>query len=102
MKVTKRGLIRLWSMPLAAVAALSVSNFRLMKKAEAAERSVNNSYNAAMEELAGSCENLSNGLEKQLYAGSGQVQQTLAEDICREAANAKSAVEKWFSANGLM
>ena len=92
MKVTKRGLIRLWSIPLAAVAALSVSNFRLMKKAEAAERSVNNSYNAAMEELAGSCENLSNGLEKQLYAGSGQVQQTLAEDICREAANAKSAL----------
>ena len=92
MRVTKRGLIRLWSISAAAVTALSVRNYQLMMRSEAAQRSVNNSYNAAMEELAGSCENLSNGLEKSLYAGSGKVQQSLAEDICKEASNAKAAL----------
>lgn len=94
MTVTKRGSIRLIMLPLAAVAALSVKNFMLMKRAENAERAVNNSYSAAMEELAGSCENLSTVLEKQLYAGSGQVQQGLAVDLYKEASTAKAALAR--------
>lgn len=94
MTVTKRGLIRLCTITLAAVTALSVKNFHLMQRAESAQRSVNNSYTAAMEELASSCETLSNVLEKQLYAGSGQVQQSLAVDLYKEAATAKAALAR--------
>ena len=94
MTLTKRGLMRLCTLSLAAVTALSVKSYKLMKKADAAERSVNNNYTAAVEELAHSCDSLSNVLEKQLYAGSGQVQQTLAVDLYREAATAKAALAR--------
>ncbi|MBQ8966337.1 PepSY1/2 domain-containing protein [Ruminococcus sp.] len=94
MTLKKRGLIRLCSLSLAAVGALSVKNYSLMRKAEAAQRSVNNSYTAAVEELAGSCENLSNVLEKQLYAGSGRIQQSLSADLYKEAAAAKAALSR--------
>ncbi|HCJ41294.1 MAG TPA: spore gernimation protein [Ruminococcus sp.] len=94
MTLTKHGLMRLCTLSLAAVTALSVKSYKLMKKADAAERSVNNNYTAAVEELAHSCDSLSNVLEKQLYAGSGQVQQTLAVDLYREAATAKAALAR--------
>ena len=94
MTLKRRGLIRLCSLSLAAVGALSAKNYALMRRAEAAQRSVNNSYTAAVEELAGSCENLSNVLEKQLYAGSGRVQQSLSADLYKEAAAAKAALSR--------
>ena len=58
MTLTKRGLMRLCTLSLAAVTALSVKSYKLMKKADAAERSVNNNYTAAVEELAHSCDSL--------------------------------------------
>ena len=94
MTLTKRKLIRLCMIPLAAITALSVKNYKLMRRADAAERSVNNSYTAALEELASSCDDLSTVLEKQLYAGSGQVQQSLAVDLYKEAASAKAALSR--------
>ena len=94
MTLTKRRLIRLCMIPLAAITALSVKNYKLMRRADAAERSVNNSYTAALEELASSCDDLSTVLEKQLYAGSGQVQQSLAVDLYKEAASAKAALSR--------
>ncbi|WP_242840393.1 PepSY1/2 domain-containing protein [Ruminococcus albus] len=94
LSITKRGLIKLSLISFSAVAALSVKNIMLMKRADSAERAVNNSYTAAVEELAGSCEDITNVLEKQLYSGSGQVQQALAADLCREASAAKSALAR--------
>ncbi len=94
LSITKRGLIKLSLISFSAVAALSVKNIMLMKRAESAQRTVNNSYTAAVEELAGSCEDITNVLEKQLYSGSGQVQQALAADLCREASTAKSALAR--------
>lgn len=94
MTMTRRRLMRLWMIPLAAIVTLSVKNYKLMKRAEAAQRSVNNSYTAAVEELAHSCEELSTVLEKQLYAGSGQVQQSLAVDLYKEASAAKAALAR--------
>ena len=94
MTLTKRRLIRLCMIPLAAITALSVKNYKLMKRADAAQRAVNNSYTAAIEELAHSCDDLSTVLEKQLYAGSGQVQQSLAVDLYKEAASAKAALSR--------
>ena len=94
MTISKRGLLRAAMLSLAAFSALSVKNYILMQRADAAQRSVNNSYTAAVEELAGSCENLSNVLEKQMYAGSGQVQQSLAVDLYKEASTAKAALAR--------
>lgn len=94
MRLSKHGFIRLCTIPLAAIAALSVKNAILTKRAETAQRAVNNSYSAAMEELAASCDDLTNVLEKQLYAGSGQVQQSLAVDLYKEAAAAKAALAR--------
>lgn len=94
MSITKRGLIKLSLLSFSAITVLSVKNVILMNKADTAQRAVHNSYSAAVEELAGSCENISNTLEKQLYSGSGQVQQALAADLCRDAAAARSALAR--------
>ena len=94
MHITKRGLIKMSLLSLSAITALSVKNVLLTKRADTAQRAVNNSYSAAVEELAGSCENISNSLEKQLYSASGQVQQAIAADLCRDASAARSALAR--------
>lgn len=94
MHLTKRGTIRLWTLCSAAAAALTARNIQLMNQKNLMERTVIYSYSRAMEELAQSCENLSNTLEKELYAGSDVMHQHLASQIYREASSAKAALEQ--------
>lgn len=94
MHLTKRGTIRLWTICSAAATVLIVRNFQLMNQKRNMERIVTNSYSRAVEELAQSCEELSNTLEKELYAGSETMHRHLASQIYREASSAKAALEQ--------
>lgn len=92
MTITNRGLIRTCSIAAAAFTALAVRNIQLMNTAGKAQQTVSYNYSRAIEDLAESCNNLSASLEKQLYAGSGKMQQSLATDLYREASSAKAAL----------
>lgn len=94
MTVTRRGLIRLCSLTIAAVAALGVRNIQLMNDVDNAQRTVVYNYSRAVEDLADSCDNLSAALEKQLYAGTGAMHQSLAVELYKEASTAKAALSQ--------
>ncbi len=94
MTITRRGLIRLCSLTIAAVAALGVRNIQLMKDVDDAQRTVVYNYSRAVEDLADSCDNLSAALEKQLYAGTGAMHQSLAVELYKEASAAKAALSQ--------
>ncbi|MBR1864425.1 MAG: germination protein YpeB [Ruminococcus sp.] len=94
MRITKRGLIRLTVLPLAAAAVLGVRTAQMTQAAQQSQRTVVNNYTRAVEELALSCEDLSSVLEKQLYAGSGKMQQSLAVELYRQAGTAKAALSQ--------
>jgi len=92
MTFTNRGLIRACSLIAATIAALGVRNVQLMNESRKAGQTVTYNYSRAIEELASSCDSLSAALEKQLYAGSGAMQQSLATELYRESASAKAAL----------
>lgn len=92
MKLTRHGLIRLCTIPLAAVAALSAKTYMLSNSLTASQRKVTSTYSKAAEDLASSCDSISSTLEKQLYSGSPDMQRALAADLCRDACNAKAAL----------
>lgn len=92
MTLTKRGIIRTFCLSLALVAVLAFRNVRLMSEQKNYNQTLNYNYSRAVEDLADACENLSNTLEKQLYAGSGKMQQNLAVKLYQEAASAKAAL----------
>ncbi len=94
MSITNRGVTRLSLFALALVGVLGVKSYCYAKAADEAQRAVVNNYSRAVEDLAGSCENLSATLEKQLYAGSGEMQQKLAVELYREASAAKASLSQ--------
>lgn len=94
MKLTRHGLIRLCTIPFAAIAALSVKTYMLSGSLEMSQRKVSNNHSKAVEDLAASCDSISSILEKQLYANSPDMQRALAADLCRDACNAKAALSQ--------
>lgn len=94
MKLTKRGMIRLCTIPLAAIAALSAKDYMLTKSVQRSQYRIENNYSRAVEELASSCDSISSILEKQLYAGSSDMQRSLAADLYRDAYVAKAALSQ--------
>lgn len=92
MTVTKRGSIRICSITAAAIIALGARNIQLMNDKKRVQQTVSDGYSRAIEDLAASCDKLSSSLEKQLYAGSGSMQQKLAVDLYREASAAKASL----------
>lgn len=51
-------------------------------------------YSRAMGDLCDAVENVSDTLEKELYAGSGKMHQSLAVKLYREASSAKAALSQ--------
>ncbi|MBR1739313.1 MAG: germination protein YpeB [Ruminococcus sp.] len=94
MNFTRRGLIRVFSISAAAVFALSAKTAILSAQADRAQKRITSSYSRSIEELAFSCQNISSTLEKQLYTGSGDMQQNLAVELYKEAASAKSSLSQ--------
>ncbi|MGN0595424.1 MAG: germination protein YpeB [Hominimerdicola sp.] len=92
MHISKRTLIRVISFITAAVLVLIVRNLILMKENTASRRTVVYNYSRAMDDLAEACDNISSTLEKEMYAGSGEMHRNLAVKLYREAAAAKAAL----------
>ena len=94
MDISKRNAVRIVSFTVAVVGVLAVRNIQLMSSEKRALRSVNYNYSRAMGDLCDAVENVSDTLEKELYAGSGKMHQSLAVKLYREASSAKAALSQ--------
>ena len=84
MDISKRNAVRIVSFTVAVVGVLAVRNIQLMSSEKRALRSVSYTYSRAMGDLCDAVENVSDTLEKELYAGSGKMHQSLAVKLYRE------------------
>ena len=94
MDISKRNAVRIVSFTVAVVGVLAVRNIQLMSSEKRALRSVSYTYSRAMGDLCDAVENVSDTLEKELYAGSGKMHQSLAVKLYREASSAKAALSQ--------
>lgn len=94
MDISKRNAVRIVSFTVAVVGVLTVRNIQLMSSEKRALRSVSYTYSRAMGDLCDAVENVSDTLEKELYAGSGKMHQSLAVKLYREASSAKAALSQ--------
>ena len=94
MSVTRRGLIRICSFAAAAVAALGVRNAQLMNQQKNSSRALEYSYLRAVEDLSTAADNISNTLQKELYAGTADMHESLAAKLWRESSAAKAALSQ--------
>ncbi len=94
MSVTTRGLIRICSFAAAAVAALGVRNIQLMVQNNTGARALEYSYLRAVEDISTAADNISNTLQKELYAGTADMHRTLSAELWRDASTAKAALSQ--------
>lgn len=92
MNISRRNLVRIISFSTVIFAVLIIRNIQLMNRSNQNERSIQYSYSRSIGDLCDAVENLSDTLEKELYAGSGKMHQNLAVKLYREAASAKAAL----------
>lgn len=90
--LSRRTVVRIISFAAALISVLVARNFQLMSRADKSLRSVEYTYSRAMGDLCDAVENVSDTLEKELYAGSGKMHQSLAVKLYREAGSAKVAL----------
>lgn len=93
-RLSKRAAIRLISFTAALIAVLAVRNIQLMSQASSSERSLEYTYSRAMGDLCDAVEDISDTLEKELYAGSEKMHRSLSVQLYREAASAKAALSQ--------
>lgn len=92
MYISKRNIVRIVSFAIFGVSALSVRNIQLMSENKINSRALEYSYMRAVEELSTAADNINNTLEKQIYAGTPQLQQQLSSKLWRESSTAKAAL----------
>lgn len=92
MKCSKRCLIRIFSFGIFAIVVLIARNFKLMGDVQQSRLALENSYQSAIEQLADACRNVTETLEKQLYAASPDMQKQLSAKLYQEASAAKAAL----------
>ncbi len=92
MKCSRRCLIRIFTFGIFTLVVLIARNFELMGEADRSRLALAASYSSAVEQLADSCQNISETLEKELYAGSGDMHRELSVELYREANAAKGAL----------
>lgn len=92
MTITRRTFIRICSFSVAAVGALAVRNICLMRENAVTSRAVEYSYMRAVEELSDAADNINSTLQKELYAGTADMRQNLAEKLWRDSSAAKAAL----------
>ena len=90
MDISKRNAVRIVSFTAAVVGVLAIRNIQLMSSEKRALRNVSYTYSRAMGDLCDAV--VSDTLEKELYAGSGKMHQSLAVKLYREASSAKAAL----------
>ncbi len=99
MRLTKRALIRGALLLAAAAAVLGARDLQLMNENEKLRLSSEYSYQRAMGDLSDDIENVTNTLEKQLYASGADIHRDLSVKLCTQASNAKSALAQLPSEN---
>lgn len=92
MYISKRNIVRIISFAIAGVSALSIRNVQLMINNNINSRALEYSYMRAVEELSTAADNINNTLEKQIYAGTPQLQQQLSSKLWLDSASAKAAL----------
>ena len=92
MKCSRRCLIRLFSFGIFALVVLIARNFILMGEADRSRLALSNTYASAVEHLADSCRNISQTLEKELYAGSPETHRDLSVKLYQQSGAAKAAL----------
>ncbi|MBR1764495.1 MAG: germination protein YpeB [Ruminococcus sp.] len=88
----KRTLIRIFSITAATAAVMAVNGMILSKRSAQASLSLQNSYLRALEELSTAADNISNTLQKELYAGTADMHQKLSQQLWRDSSTAKAAL----------
>lgn len=94
MTISRRAVIRIVSFAIAVTAALSVRNIQLMNETAINSRALEYSYMRAIEDLSTSADNIKTTLEKQIYAGTPQLQQQLSSKLWRDSSTAKAALSQ--------
>lgn len=94
MTISKRNAIRISSFAAAIAAVLVARNIQLMNENKVSNRALEYSYMRAVEELSTATDNINTTLEKEIYAGTPELQQNLAEKLWRDSSTAKAALEQ--------
>ncbi len=92
MSITRRTLIRICSFAVAAGAVLAARNIQLMRRNELNSLALEYNYMRAVEELSAAADNINNTLQKELYAGTADMHQNLAQQLWRDSSTAKAAL----------
>lgn len=92
--ITKRGLIRICTFSIAAIAVLAARNIRLMNESKNQSRTIEYSYMRAVEDLSTAADNISSALSKGIYSGTPEMLENLSSKLWREASNAKIALSQ--------
>ena len=90
----RRTLIRILSFSVIALAVLLARNIILMRENENANLTIRNNYVRAIEELSTAADNISNTLQKQLYAGTADMHLDLSQQLWRDSSTAKAALSQ--------
>lgn len=92
--LSKRGFIRIITFSVAAIAVLGVRDYQLMQKHGQATQTISANYMKSVEDLASSADKINTTLQKQLYCGTPELQQKLANTLRSDAADAKNALSQ--------
>ena len=94
MNLSRRTFVRLVAFGIAILAVLVIRNIQLMYSNSQNGRALEYSYMRAVDELSTATDNINTTLEKQIYAGTPEMQLNLSEKLWREASTAKAALEQ--------
>ena len=94
MNLSRQTIVRLITFGIAIISVLVIRNFQLMYSNSKNSQALEYSYMRAIDELSTATDNINTTLEKQIYAGTPQMQLNLSEKLWREASTAKAALEQ--------
>ncbi len=94
MSVSKRTFVKICTFAIALTAVLGVRNIMLMSENKLTARALEYSYLRAVEELSTYVDNINNTLQKQLYAGTADMQESLAQKLLKDASSAKDTLSQ--------
>lgn len=92
--ISRRAFARIITFSLAIILTLSVMAVQNYRRADSAERAVENTYMHAVESLSLNLDNIKNNLQKGMYTNSVSMLADLSEKLCSDAATAKDSLSR--------
>ena len=90
----RRTVIRIFAFGFFAFAVILARNIMLMKERSASLMTIRNNYARAVEELSTAADNISNTLQKELFAGTADMHSKLSQQLWRDSSTAKAALSQ--------